>query len=240
MTNDEDVLAQVQEILDEAGKTLESDRPEGINAEFQQVEQRMWDELGLVDDIHQLFTINVVQGNDRAVALEDVGKGKAHLVQGNGTIDGQTPDTLVNMSHVADASDIFDALTDKWLSLDCAMNPNNVGVLVRVGAKSLEHKNTPEDKKRDCTVTVMLMADHLYVAVRHHDEPTHVDYKTIYADDYEGQDNLVNALLTFHVSAREFVHTDKDIAEALHKDLSRQREKEASNTNNNQQSKEDK
>ena len=42
MTNDEELLSQVQEILDEAGKTLDSDRPEGINAEFQQVEQKNW------------------------------------------------------------------------------------------------------------------------------------------------------------------------------------------------------
>jgi hypothetical protein len=240
MTNEEELLSQVQEILDEAGKTLDSDRPEGINAEFQQVEQKMWEELGSVNDIHQLFTICVVQDSERAEALQDVGNGKAHLVQGNGTIDGQTADTLVNMKHIADAGNIYDALNDKWLALDCARDPNNVGVLVRLGAKSSEEEDTPEDKKRDCSVTMMVMADHLYVAVRHHDNPTEVDYSTIFADDYEGQDSLVNALLTFHVAAREFVLSDKDIAEALYKDLSRQREKETSNTNNQQQSKEDK
>jgi len=240
MTNEEELLSQVQEILDEAGKTLDSDRPEGINAEFQEVEQTMWQELGLVDKIHQLFTITVVQDSEKAEALQDVGNGKAHLVQGKGTIDGQTADTLVNMKHIADAEDIYEALNDKWLALDCARDPNNVGVLVRLGAKSSEEENTPEDKKRDCTVTMMVMADHLYFAVRHHDEPTEAHYSTIYADDYKGTDNLANALLTFHVAAREFVQSDKDIAEALYKDLSRQREKETSNTNNKQQSKEDK
>lgn len=240
MTNDEELLSQVQEILDEAGKTLESDRPEGINAEFQQVEQRMWEELGSVNDVHQLFTICVVQDSERAEALQDVGDGKAHLVQGNGTIDGQTADTLVNMKHIADAGNIYDALNDKWLALSCARDPNNVGVLVRLGAKSSEEEETPEDKKRDCSVTMMVMADHLYIAVRHHDEPTEAHYSTIYADDYEGQDDLVNALLTFFVAAREFVAKDKDLADALYKDLSRQREKEERNNNNQQQSKEDK
>ena len=241
MTNEEDVLAQVQQIMDEAGKALGSDRPESINSEFRAVEQAMWGELGRIDNTHQMFSISVVdEPSDREQALNDVTNGKAHLVQGDGTIEGHSADTLVNLRHVADASDIYEALNDKWLSLDLARDEDTVGVLVRLGAKSSTEPDQDEDTKRDCTVTMMVMAGHLYVAVRHHDDAENPVYNTIHAEDYKGEDRLVNALLTFHVAAKMLFEENREVAEAIYKDLSRQREKETSNTNNKQQSKEDK
>ena len=236
--SDDAILSEVEGILKEAEAKVTSERAEGIYKEFQEVETSMWNELGETTDLHNLFIVRILQ-EESAVddALGAVGNGDAHLIVGDGTLEGHTPDTLVALQLVAEGGDVYQILDDKYLSLSIASDDDIVGVLLRLAAKGTSDPDTPEERKVDVTTTVMLMADHVYIGVRDHTKPDEPLYQTIHADDYEGGDKLVNAMLKFFIHAKVMFSTDREVMEAFLQDLSRQREKEESN--NNQQSKED-
>lgn len=237
--SDDAILSEVEGILEEAEVKMTSERAEGIYKEFQEVEASMWQELGEATDLHSLFIVRIVEDKEQVgKALEAANNGDAHLVVGDGTLEGHTPDTMVALQMVAEGGDVYQILEDKWLSFTLASDENIVGILMRLAAKASTDVELPEDQKHDVTTTVMLMADHVYIGVRDHTKPNDPMYQTIHREDYEGNEKLINAMLKFFVAAKVMFQTDREVMEAFLQDLSRQREKEASN--NNQQSKEDK
>lgn len=243
MTPSEDaLLSELEGILKEAEAKVTSERAEGINQEFQEVEKSMFMELGTKMDCHQLYSISVVpEGEQRDEALSEIGNEQVHLVEGTGSIDGHDADTLIRLALRAEAGNIYEALENKYLALEIALDPNSIGVLLRMAAKAThisgEKAHDHTDEPQEVIITTMLMSDHVYVATRFLDKVDEVHYQTIHAEDYKGEHELINALLAFFVGTKAIVEINPEVAKALHKDLSRKREKETSN--NNQQSKED-
>lgn len=243
MTPSEDaLLSELEGILKEAEAKVTSERAEGISKEFQEVEASMWNELGPVTDVHQVFSVGIVPEAEQDKAMSDIDSGAATVVQGDGSIDGTRADTLVRLTLIAETGDIYDALGDKFLGLHVGRDPNSIGVLLRMGAQATwvegEQAIDHDPKEpQDVVVTTMLMSDHVYVGTRFMSQPDKVHYQTIHAEDYGGDHQLVNALVAFFVGAKAICESNPEVAEALYKDLSRKREKETSN--NKQQSKED-
>ena len=202
----------------------------------------MWKELGALGEHHQVYSVSVVPEEQLGEAMGDIDSGSATVVQGDGSIDGTSANTLVRLTLLAEASDIYEALGNKLLGLHVARDNNSIGVLLRMAARATlvegETANDHDPKEpQEVVVTTMLMSDHVYVATRFLSKPDEVHYQTIHADDYKGEHQLVNALVAFFVGAKAIYENNPEVAEALYQDLSRQREKETSN--NQQQSKED-
>jgi hypothetical protein len=240
--SDDALLSELEGILKEAEAKVTSERAEGISKEFQEVEASMWEELGALGEHHQVYSVSVVPDEQVDEALSDIGSGSAKVVQGDGSIEGHEADTLVRLTLLAEASDIYEALSDKFLALHVARDKNAIGVLLRMAAKATlvdgEPANDHDPKEpQEVVVTTMLMNDHVYVATRFLSKPDEIHYQNIHADDYKGEHQLVNALVAFFVGAKAMCEAEPEIAEALYQDLSRKHEKETSN--NKQQSKED-
>lgn len=240
--SDDALLSELEGILKEAEAKVTSERAEGINKEFREVEASMWEELGAVDTHHQVYSVSIVPDEQVDEALSDIDSGSAKIVQGDGSIDGTSAETLVRLTLLAEATDIYEALENKFLALHVARDQNTIGVLLRMSARATwvngeEPKHHDPKEPQDVVVTTMLMSDHVYVATRFLSKPDEVHYQNIHAEDYKGDHQLVNALLTFYVGARTMCEANPEVAEALYQDLSRKHEKET--RNNNQQSKED-
>jgi hypothetical protein len=240
--SDDALLSELEGILKEAEARVNSERAEGINKEFMELESSMWQELGAVNEAHQVFSVSVVPKEQHDKAMSDIDSGAATVVNGDGSIEGHDADTLVRLNLIAETSDIYEALENKLLALHVGRDTNAIGVLLRMSAKATlvngEPANDHDPKEpQEVVVTTMLMSDHVYVATRFLSKPDEVNYQTIHADDYKGEHQLVNALVAFFMGAKEIYEANPEVADALYQDLSRQREKETSN--NKQQSKED-
>ena len=230
--SDDAVLAQVQEILEEAEAKVTTERTEGLYKEFQGIEQSMWENLGACSDIHTVYGVRIVPNDQVDDALIQVEAGNAELVVGDGTLDGKDADTLVRLQAMAECGNIYEALDDHYFRLIVARDSSIVGLLLRLAVSSTE---ADDGTSHDATLTMLLLADHVYVGVRHHTEPDKPMYKTIHAEDYEGGDKLVDVLLNFFVVTRAMYQENQEIMEAWYQDLSHTRGKEETN-----KSKEDK
>lgn len=240
--SDDALLSELEGILSEAEAKVTSERAESITKEFQEIEASMWQELGAVHDVHQVYSVCVVPDDEQDQAMSDIDSGAATVIKGDGSIDGTSADTLVRLNLVAETGNIYDALENKLLALHLAKDTNTIGVLLRIGGRATWVNGEPPkdhdaNEPQDVVVTTMLMSDHVYVATRFLSKPDEVHFQTVHAEDYKGDHQLVNALIAFYVGAKAIYEANPEVAEALYKDLSRKHEEETSN--NNQQSKED-
>lgn len=224
MTQDEqDVLAEAAKIVNEASERVTSDRAEGVETEFKKLEQAMWTELGEPEGLHSLFTINQVPSDEVDGVLDHVSKHPERLVQGEDTIEGSKPDVLIGFSKVAEGGDIYEMLEHKLLSLSVAREESVIGVLARMDAKAT---NSETSEKADACITLMLLADNCYVAVRQYEKPDEpVFYTKIHADEYEqGVNKVIDAMLLFFAVPKAMFQQKPAVMEALYKDLSAQAE----------------
>jgi len=238
MTQDEqDILAEAERILNDASERITSDRAEGVGTEFKQLEESMWAQLGEPKSMHSLYAITEVASEDISDIMKSVADEPNRIIKGEGTVDGQKPDALIGLQLVAEGMDIYEMLEHQWLSLSLARQESIVGVLARMDANAT---NAETEEKSDACITVMLLADKAYVAVRQYGkEGEPVFHTQIHSDDYkQGENRLIDAMLVFFALPKQMYQNKPAIMEALYKDLSAKAE--GSNKNNNkQQSKED-
>jgi hypothetical protein len=222
--DDKDILAEAAKIVDGVSERLLSERAEGIGTEFLKLEQAMWNQMGKPEGTHSLFSVCLVDDKDIEAVFEEVKATPERLVKGEGTIDGQKPDSMLGLSKVADGGDIYEMLEHKMLSLHLAVDDSVVGVLARMDATG---RHPDEDEKHEVCVTMMLLAEAIYVGVRRYNEPdSDVLFTTIHANDYEaGQDRLVDAMLLFFAMPKAMYAEKPTVMKALYQDLLAQQAK---------------
>jgi hypothetical protein len=238
MTQDEqDILAEAEQIINGASKRINSDRAEGVSTEFKDLESAMWSQLGEPGGMHGLYAITEVASEDIAETMKSVADEPNRLIRGQGTVDGQEPDALIGLQLVAEGGDIYEMLGHQHLSLSMAREKSIVGVLARMDANAT---NAETEEKNDACITVMLLADKAYVAVRQYGkEGEPVFHTQIHSDDYEqGENRLIDAMLVFFALPKQMYEKKPRVMEALYKDLSAKAE--GNKKQQQQQSKEDK
>jgi hypothetical protein len=227
MSQDEqDILAEAAKILDGASERFLSERAEGVGREFLKLENAMWQQMGKPNGEHSLFSVCLIEDKDMDSVLQEVKDNPNRLIKGEGTIDGQKPDSMLGLSLVAEGGDIYEMLEHKMLSLHLATDDSVIGVLARMDATG---RSPQEDKsaKHDVCVTMMLIAEAIYIAVRMYNEPdAEVMFSTIHSDDYEGgQDKLVDAMLVFFALPKAMYSEKPAVMKALYQDLLAQQAK---------------
>jgi hypothetical protein len=216
--DDKDILAEAAKIVDGEGERLMSQRAEGVGKEFLKLEQAMWNKMGNPNGEHSLFSVCLVDDKDIDTVLEEVKDTPERIINGDNTIDGKKPDSMLGLTVVAEGGDIYQMLEHKTLSLHLATDESVIGVLARMDATA---KNPETQDKQDVCITMMLLAEAIYIGVRMYNEPDReVHFTTIHADDYEsGKDKLVDAMLMFFALPKAMYAEKPTVMKALYQDL---------------------
>ena len=238
MTQDEqDILAEAAKIIDGASERLESERAEGVGKEFLKLEGAMWQQMGEPEGKHSLFSVCLIEDKHIDAVLEEVREHPERLIEGDSTIEGQKPDSMLGLSLVAEGGEIYEMLEHKLLSLSLATDEQTVGVLARMDSTVTDVQQ--DNKKHNACITMMLLAEAIYIAVRNYDDPSaEVQFTTIHADEYEaGKDRLVDAMLVFFAAPKAMFSQKPKVMKALYQDLL---DKESKQDKQQQSTKEDK